>query len=83
MIDKILMKSEDEVIVYFSNRSPVTISSDCGKVLELVHVILGPWNREETHVYKEERRKALRPWSPSMDEDTVEIELSDDIKEIA
>jgi hypothetical protein len=44
MIDKILYVNENKVIIYYTHRDPVTVSSDSGKALELLDELLCPFN---------------------------------------
>lgn len=80
MLDKIYMKSENEAIIYFTHRDPVNVYSDCGNVVELLAILVGPSPKESRlmDTYNgEERRSTLRPWTPSMDEDTEIINIED------
>ena len=47
MITKIYLKDHNNAVIYFEDRSPVTVSSDCGNAVELVLHLIKPWPTKE------------------------------------
>lgn len=44
MVDKIIYKSANEVVIIFTDRSPFTVTSDRGDALTLADQLLCPFN---------------------------------------
>lgn len=85
MLDKVHMKDENHAVIYFTHRSPVNVYSDCGNVLELVAVLLGPSPKEsrvmDTYDNSEHDNvvEFPRPRGCEVDDDPTEIIEMEDI----
>lgn len=73
MLDKVLRVNSNHAVVYFTHRSPVNLYSDCGKVDELIDIILcpldSPCSTLSEHI----------EWKRMCDADTMEIVIEEEV----
>ena len=71
MIDKILMKNDCEVIIYYTTREPFTLHKDTGNIMEFLDEFLAPLGSEAPSLSEHNKRAAMGM------EDTVVIGLEE------
>lgn len=56
MLDKILVVNENQVVIYFTHRSPFTVTTDNGTALQLADELLCPFNTAQATTLTEYTR---------------------------